>query len=243
MRSRQEVDHVLELAREGLGASAIARSTGIPRSTVRDWLAERVPRAPRAPQPRPTVPPAAYSHFLGLYLGDGHLVRLRRTFMLRIFFDARYPGLIGEAVRSVRAVAPDQRVSVFRKAPTNCVVLRCHWNAWPQLLPQHGPGRKHTRRIELAPWQRAITHAHPRELIRGLINSDGSRHLNRIRHGDKLYAYPRYEFSNRSRDIREIFCEHLDLLGIAWRQSNAFHISVSRREAVAALDAFVGPKR
>jgi hypothetical protein len=36
---------------------------------------------------------------------------------------------------------------------------------------------------------------------------------------------------------------HLDLLGIAWRRSSAFHISVSRREDVAALDAFVGPKR
>jgi hypothetical protein len=143
MRSRREVDYVLELAGRGLGASAIARRTGIPRSTVRDWLSERIPqvRVVRSPA---AVPPAAYSHLLGLYLGDGHLIRLRRTFMLRIFFDARYPGLIGQAVRSVRAVASDQRVSVFRNAPTNCVVLRCHWNAWPQLFPQHGPGRKHT---------------------------------------------------------------------------------------------------
>lgn len=31
-------------------------------------------------------------------------------------------------------------------------------------------------------------------------------------------------------------------LGIAWRQSNARVISVAQRDAVAALDTFVGPK-
>ena len=242
MRSSTEVSRVLELAGIGLGASAIARRTGIPRATVRDWIAGRIPVSARPPG-RPVVPAAAYSHLLGLYLGDGHVVRLRRTYMLRIFFDARYPGLIGEAVRTVRAIAADQRVSVFRKAPTNCVVVRSYWNAWPAVLPQHGPGRKHTRPIELERWQREITHAHPRELVRGLLNSDGSRHLNRIRHGAKVYAYPRYEFSNRSRDIQAILCEHLDLLGIPWRRSGAFNISVARREGVAALDEFVGPKR
>ena len=35
----------------------------------------------------------------------------------------------------------------------------------------------------------------------------------------------------------------LDLLGIAWRQSNPRNISIARREAVAALGEFVGPKR
>jgi hypothetical protein len=43
--------------------------------------------------------------------------------------------------------------------------------------------------------------------------------------------------------IRGIFTDALDLLGIAWRQSNPRNISIARREAVAALDAFVGPKR
>jgi intein-encoded DNA endonuclease-like protein len=111
------------------------------------------------------------------------------------------------------------------------------------LFPQHGPGLKHERRIELEPWQREITHAYPREFIRGLINSDGCRFTNPVRHGDRLYTYPRYLFSNVSEDIKRLFCEHLDLLGIAWRRLGAKNISVARCEAVAALDEFVGPKR
>jgi hypothetical protein len=58
-----------------------------------------------------------------------------------------------------------------------------------------------------------------------------------------LGRYSRYSFSNRSDDIRGIFCEHLDLLGIGWTQPNAFQIAIDRRAEVAKLDAFVGPKR
>jgi hypothetical protein len=57
------------------------------------------------------------------------------------------------------------------------------------------------------------------------------------------YAYPRYFFSNLSADIRALFCEYCDRLGIRWTQSSRRNISVSHRESVALLDAFVGPKR
>jgi hypothetical protein len=52
----------------------------------------------------------------------------------------------------------------------------------------------------------------------------------------------RFSFSNRSEDIKAILCEHLDLLGIAWRRAGSQNISIARREAVAALDEFVVPK-
>lgn len=241
MRSREDVDQVLALAAQGLGAKTIARLTGIPRSTARNWLAGRVPL--RAGTSRPVVAAAAYSHLLGLYLGDGHVVTIGWTYVLRIYCDAKYPGLIGDVVRSLRAVAAPRLVGVTRRGGTNCVVVRCYWNAWPSLFPQHGPGRKHERTIELEDWQREITHAHPREFIRGLINSDGCRFTNPVRRGDRLYRYPRYLFSNVSEDIKRLFCEHLDLLGIAWRRVGTKHISIARREAVASLDEFVGPKR
>ena len=56
------------------------------------------------------------------------------------------------------------------------------------------------------------------------------------------YAYPRYFFSNLSADIRGLFCEYCDKLGIRWTQSNHRNISVSHRHSVAALDEFIGPK-
>jgi len=111
------------------------------------------------------------------------------------------------------------------------------------LLPQHGPGRKHERPIRLEDWQLEITRRHPEPLIRGLLHSDGCRFINPVRHGERRYEYASYVFTNRSEDIKGILCEHLDLLGVAWRRAGSKNISIARREAVAALDAFVGPKR
>jgi hypothetical protein len=58
----------------------------------------------------------------------------------------------------------------------------------------------------------------------------------------KRYDYPRWQFTNVSDDIRELCCWALDLVEVPWRQSNWNCISVSRREAVARLDALIGPK-
>jgi hypothetical protein len=57
------------------------------------------------------------------------------------------------------------------------------------------------------------------------------------------YEYVRYFFTNYSADIRAIFCEHCDLLGIRWTQSSFKNISIAHRESVAILDEFIGPKR
>ena len=85
-------------------------------------------------------------------------------------------------------------------------------------------------------------------MIRGLIHSDGSRVINRF---ETLlpsgrvaqYAYPRYFFTNYSADIRRIFCEHCELIGVRWTQSSFKNISVAHRDSVAILDSFIGPKR
>jgi hypothetical protein len=100
----------------------------------------------------------------------------------------------------------------------------------------------------LADWQLELTHAHPGSLIRGLIHSDGCRVINRFK--TKLpsgrvadYSYVRYFFSNLSRDIRDIFTEHCELLGIRVTQSNHRNLTVSHRHSVAILEEIVGPKR
>jgi hypothetical protein len=110
------------------------------------------------------------------------------------------------------------------------------------LFPQHGRGRKHDRRIELTAWQQKIVRAEPECFLRGLIHSDGWRGLNRVKVKGRWYAYPRYQFSNRSDDIRTLFTDTCDLLGVQWRPWGRYHISVARRESVAHLDSFIGPK-
>jgi hypothetical protein len=111
-------------------------------------------------------------------------------------------------------------------------------------LPQHGPGRKHERKIELVPWQEAIVEREPEQFIRGLVHSDGCRVMNRVCVNGKDYAYPRYFFSQVSKDIQELFCRSLRQLGIDYTFSGrrGRENSIARRESVARLDSFVGRK-
>jgi hypothetical protein len=250
MRTREQVREVLRLAAEGLDVGAIVRRTGVPRTTVLRWTGGRPPRfdAPEAATcagcghaAHDDIDAAAYSYVLGLYLGDGHLAPFPRTQCLRIYLDARYPDIVRACREAIARLLPRNRVAVHYK--TGCAVVQCYSRQWACLLPQHGAGKKHERTIALTPWQRRITHAHPRELIAGLIHSDGCRFENPVVGRGRRYVYDRYSFSNRSEDIKRIFCEHLDLLGIAWRRAGEQTISIARRDAVAALDAFVGPKR
>jgi hypothetical protein len=67
--------------------------------------------------------------------------------------------------------------------------------------------------------------------------------VNRVRVKGRNYAYPRYQFSNRSPDIRWLFTQACDRLGVKWRPWTRFHVSVAQRESVAILDRHVGPKR
>jgi len=102
------------------------------------------------------------------------------------------------------------------------------------------------RKIELQSWQHTIVTANAGQLARGLFHSDGYRGINRVRarlaDGDHWYEYPRYLFTNESADILRLCGETLDRLGVAWRFSRRNSLSVARREAVARLDEFVGPK-
>ena len=60
--------------------------------------------------------------------------------------------------------------------------------------------------------------------------------------GDHWYEYPRYLFVNMSQDILHLCGQTLDQLDVEWRFSKPTTISVAEKEAVARLDAFVGPK-
>jgi hypothetical protein len=244
-----------ELLGEGLTPYAAGRRLGIPSSTIRYWrsLKESPHTARRTslsnlkafhnwrPEAR-----ASYCYLLGLYLGDGCIGEpSRNSRQLVLTLDNSYPGIILTAIGATQSVMPDAHVRANRRP--GCVAVCCCHPAWPFAFPQHGRGRKHTRPIRLTDWQRELTHRHPRSLLRGLFHSDGSRAINKFR--TKLpsgrvadYAYVRYFFTNYSADIRGIFCEHCDLLGVRWTKSSFKNISVAHRDSVAILDEFLGPK-
>jgi hypothetical protein len=243
----------LTLSAVGLIDGDVARICGVSIGAVQKWRtgSRRGPRkgsdhtnsCPRC-HGRP-LNEIAYSYLLGLYLGDGCITRMRKgVFALNIACCDDWPGLIAAARDAMSAVMPVSKVfSVQRRG---CTEVKSTSKHWPCLFPQHGPGRKHQRKIELAPWQRAIVEAYPGDFARGLFHSDGWRGINRVRRpvtdGDRWYEYARYLFINMSKDILRLCGEALDMLDVEWRFSKPTTISVARRDAVARLDEFVGPK-
>jgi hypothetical protein len=177
-------------------------------------------------------------YLLGLYLGDGTISRQPgRVYTLRIACAESYPYLIEECRQAVAAVRRLPKLP-GHVPKVGCVEVYAYWNHWPCLFPQHGRGPKHERPIRLAPWQWGLVVRHPRQLLRGLLHSDGSRVQNWV----NGKAYPRYVFTNHSHDIRAIFTTTCDLLDIRWRRTNWRSISIARRRDVDFVDQFVGPK-
>jgi hypothetical protein len=251
MRTRQEVDQVLALRAEGLNGCEIARRTGIPRGTVKGWLTGHAPDfdRPRMAHGRPlgtcpvcrgdpvALPQTAYTYLLGLYLGDGCLsANPRSVYRLRITCANAYPELMRRCEVAMAEVLPNKVGRVAREGCTDVYSFSKHWIC---LFPQHGPGRKHQRKIELTAWQQELIDRDPRPLLEGLLHSDGCRVKNWV----NGTPYPRYHFSNSSADIKEIFGRACDALGIEWRPHNPVSLSVARRASVALLDEFVETKR
>src|SRR5579871_3601453 len=97
------------------------------------------------------------------------------------------------ATAALAEVAPTSRVFDVQRA--GMTEVKSYSKHWPCLFPQHGPGMKHTRKIELAAWQQVIVDRYPGDFARGLFHSDGCRGMNRVRRtlagGDRWYEYPR----------------------------------------------------
>src|SRR5687768_2129314 len=104
----------------------------------------------RAPDPR------SYSYLLGMYLGDGCVTETARGFQLVIGCDAVYPQIIDECWAAMMLTLLPRRVGRHRHRVHRCVRLVGSSKRWPDAFPQHGPGRKHDRKIELAGWQRDV---------------------------------------------------------------------------------------
>ena len=160
----------------------------------------RRPRLRDAPAPRRTA------YLLGMYLGDGCISRMgaclaptdrpaTRSTRRSSLAAARRSTCSCPAARSDHA-APDR----MRRTS------RLYSKHWPCLFPQHGPGRKHNRRIALEPWQQALVDQATEEFVCGLIHSDGCR----VVANDRGVRSIRYHFSNRSEDIIGLFTAALD---------------------------------
>jgi hypothetical protein len=201
------VRRALELRDAGLSSYEIGRILGVPRASVANWCSGRSRVTPdgiidglgrdRCATCRglkhEAFPPAPYAYLFGLYLGDGFLTLPGRQVWLCFAMDLKYPGIMAECRRAISAVLPFRRSNVRKDPRCECVHVRSYGREWLCLFPQHGHGRKHHRKIKLAPWQREIVAEHTGPFLRGLIHSDGWRGLNRVHvkgRGLRLSALP-----------------------------------------------------
>jgi hypothetical protein len=263
MREYEEYQQILALWELGIAKKRIAITLDIPRATVRDCierygslngLEENRERASRSTpdetlssicDPQNKVIQEAYAYLLGMYLGDGNITKVRNVYRIRVTLDARYPGIIQSCSEAIQIVLPDNQVGIverFYRDRLSCVDVSCFHKFWPDIFPQHGKGSKHTREIKLQDWQQSIVDRHPLEFFRGLYHSDGSRFSNIVNGKD----YPRYQFTNISDDIRQMFCATCDLLNLHWTEKalrgKSTDIFISKRADVSFLDQHIGPK-
>jgi hypothetical protein len=252
----------LALIQQGLNDCEVSRRLGIPRRTILDWrrptyvprkLAvprETCPRCWRAAKPM-RFTPEDYAELLGIYLGDGCISRGPRTFRLRIALDLRYPKIIEDTRQLLERCFPHNTVDVIRKnLKGRCVNISTYSNHLPCLLPQHGAGPKHDRPIVLEAWQQTIVDTAPWPFVRGLIRTDGCCFVNRTDiHRPQPYEYLSYHFSNKSKDIVNLFTAACEFAGIddyrltLDRSRGQWTVRINRRGSVAKLLEHVGLKK
>ena len=118
------------------------------------------------------------------------------------------------------------------------VTLWSYYGHWSCLLPQHGPGKKHDRRILLEPWQQRQVDAAPWAFLRGCIRSDGCVFINRT----GKYAYESYDFFNYSQDILDLFVATCARVAVECRRYPN-RVRIYQRSSVVRMLEHVGRKR
>ena len=139
----------------------------------------------------------------GLYLGDGCIsAHARGVYRLRLFLDARYPGIVerrggaryGACSLRTASIASRARAG-SRTAPhvptssSPCTRRPCRVS-----FLSTAPGASTSARSRSRNGSAGSLRRYPEPLLRGLIHSDGCRFINTGRN----WRHPRYSFSNAS---------------------------------------------
>lgn len=216
----------------------IAKELGVPRGTVRYWLQNN-----GVPQRQPKYPPILehleehkedYAYLLGLYLGDGDISKVRKTLRLRIFLDSKHVEIEQKVKGALQRVFYKNKTTSYKAHKnSNCKTVYVYYSKIDDYFLPGGLGRKHTRPIVLHDWQTKIIKEVPAPFLVGLIHSDGSRYQSRGRWF--------YNFTNKSKDIIDLFIDTANQLGIKYRvrfvpQAQKYMVEITRKAEVIKLD-------
>ena len=241
MRTSQERQKVLEYYGDGLNQTEIFKLTNIPRRTIGDWINNPNLIKKKFDDPKQYVLENGieneYSYILGLYLGDGYINQMPRTWKLRFFLNGKYEELNNFAVNQLKRIFPENVINPYRHPKHDMITIYVHSKKIPLLFPQMGEGMKHTRKIKLMKWQEEIII--PRFFIMGLFHSDGSYY---IRNQNDI-KYPSYDFRNESDDLHNLFKKYCEILGISCTFSTKpKNTHIYKRDDVNMMLEIIGTK-
>jgi hypothetical protein len=151
-----------------------------------------------------------YSYILGLYLGDGYISKFPRTYKLLIALHVDEIDVHSRAIQSLKKLFPKNKVSTYhRKSKTSesVVDIGVYSSLLHESFPQHGKGKKNSRKIELVDWQEQIIENYPEFFVVGLYDADGTSYMHKV----GKYIYLRYNFINTSTDIINLFHKYLKM--------------------------------
>lgn len=255
--TKEDKDKVLKLFETGSNQSAISRETGVPRETLREWLKPKdiskrirnsyVPIINFDEYLNTEEKRRAYSFLLAIYLCDGYVCKYKtlRAPSLRMFNDSRYPINIQEWANKAKIIFPNNSIKIFKKKSSNSCEILLYSKKILDLFPQHGPGKKHSRKLNFENWQMQIVKEYPEEFIRACIQSDGCIYHQKLKNGN--YSYKRYNFVNKSEDIMNLFAYALSVLGIIKEKTfnksrNLFVVQNFSKEDTQILEKIISKK-
>ena len=180
-----------------------------------------------------------YAYLLGLYLGDGHISKYARTHRLRVSLGNAHPDVIDRCVVAMQAVFPENKVGKVKKAG-DAVDVSVYSTGLPEIFPQHGPGRKHDRKIALSDWQVGVVSRYREAFIAGLFDADGCEYIQKVKTGGKLYTYSYRSFTNKSLDILGLFNTWSGVPSrLSHRSDGVCVLSITKAGYVEAFDKMI----
>lgn len=238
------IEEVLKKYEEKYNISELSRVYSIPRATILYWLKSNILNNFQIKEEinqstidsiyeHISLNKKEYSFILGLYLGDGCITengRNNTSYKLRIAQDNKYPKVINIIQSQLSEFFGKECKLVDCKG---CTHITIYDKYLPHYFPQHGKGFKHDRNVKLTQFQ--IENIDHRELMKGLWLSDGSFYLAK----NGKYEYERYNFTNKSLDIIELFEKCLKLEDVTYskriKPNNIWTIEVQNKIGVNKL--------
>lgn len=245
------IENVLSEYEKNKNISHISKIFDIPRATIKYWINSNILNSIKIREDidresigsvyeHISLNKKDYSFILGLYLGDGCITengRNNSSYKLRIAQDNKYPNVISIIQNSLSNFFGKDSKLINGKG---CTHITIYDKYLPIYFPQHGKGFKHDRKIKLNDFQ--SKNIDDVELLRGLWLSDGSFYI--AKHGK--YEYERYNFTNKSVDLIEIFGCLLDKLDVKYskriKRNGVWTIEVQNRKYVSILKDILGTK-